>query len=108
MTLMNLRSQPSIILFQLASPAKHGFPGQICLAEGTVSLIHFPPTAPAPLYLATTLRDVFFLEVRELVTVIKCFTKLIKIRIQINQSFQEHLLDVAVEKWTQPGFGRWL
>lgn len=54
MTLMNLRSWPSIILFQLASPAKHGFPAQICLAEGRVSLIHFPPNASfpalAPLY----------------------------------------------------------
>lgn len=49
MTLMNLRSRPSIILFQLASPAKHGFPAQICLAEGGVSLIHFPPEAPASL-----------------------------------------------------------
>ena len=49
MTLMNLRSRPSIILFQLASPAKHGFPGEICLAEGRVSLIRFPPTAPASL-----------------------------------------------------------
>lgn len=47
MTLMNLSSQPAIILFQLASPAKLISPVQICLAEGRVSLIHFPPNAPA-------------------------------------------------------------
>lgn len=47
MTLMNLSSQPTIILFQLASPAKLISPAQICLAEGRVSLIQFPPDAPA-------------------------------------------------------------
>lgn len=35
--------------FPIGFPAKHGFPAQICLAEGRVSLFHFPPNAPAPL-----------------------------------------------------------
>lgn len=37
-------------------------------------------------------------------TVIKCFTKLIGFRIHINQSFQEHIADMADWKWTQSGF----
>lgn len=36
MTLMNFSSWASITLFQLASPAKHGYPTQICLTEGKI------------------------------------------------------------------------
>lgn len=36
MTLMNLGSWASITLFQLDSPAKHGYPTQICLTEGKI------------------------------------------------------------------------
>lgn len=36
MTLMNFGSWASITLFQLASPAKHGYPTQICLTEGKI------------------------------------------------------------------------
>lgn len=35
-TLMNFSSWASITLFQLASPAKHGYPTQICLTEGKI------------------------------------------------------------------------
>lgn len=40
--------------------------------------------------------------------VIKCLTKSIQIRIQINQSFHEHITDVADWKRTQSGFVKWM
>lgn len=113
MTLMNLRSRPSIILFQLASSAKHDFPAQICLAEGRVSLIHFPPNAPAflpgHLFIWPLFSDMSFLWKPEtLRTVIKCFTRCIKIKIQVNQSFPGLLLSMADWEWTELGFVNWL